>query len=105
MSHYSESAKGSGEDLADFEMDVSRSNTYLEDVVPTHGKTPGRIDEADRVRVETTRNRVKNSKFTESVNNVEHHDTNDQEINEHPPRTLDICQYATAVGNEANLRH
>lgn len=105
MSHYSESAKGSGEDLAEFEMDVRRFNTYLEDVVPTHGKTPGRIDEADRVRVETTRNRVKNSKFTESVDDVEHHDTNDQEINENPSRTLDICQYATAVGNEASLRH
>jgi hypothetical protein len=105
MSHCSESAKRSGEDVADFKMGVGRFNTYLEDVVPTHGKTPGRIDEADRVRVEATRNRVQNSKFTESVDDVEHHDTNDQEVNENPPRTLDICQYATAVGNEARLRH
>jgi hypothetical protein len=86
-------------------MNVRRFNTYLEDVVPTHGKTPGRIDEADRVRVETTRNRVKNSKFTESVDDVEHHDTNDQEINKNPSRTLYICQYATAVRIEASLRH
>ena len=36
-------------------------------VVPTHGKTPGRIDEAGRVGIETTGDGVHNSEFTESV--------------------------------------
>lgn len=45
----------------------------LENVVPTHCKAPRRIDEADRVGVETARDRVQHGHFTESVDNVEHH--------------------------------
>ncbi len=39
----------------------------LKDVVPTHSKAPRRIDEACRVGVEAARNRIHDSKFTESV--------------------------------------
>lgn len=38
----------------------------LEDIVPAHGETPRGVDEASRVRVETTRDRVHNGEFTES---------------------------------------
>lgn len=44
-----------------------QDNGPLEDVVPAHGKTPGRIDEASRVGIETTRDRVHDSEFTKSV--------------------------------------
>lgn len=43
-----------------------KDNSPLEDIVPTHGETPRRIDEASRVGVETTRDRVHDSEFTES---------------------------------------
>ena len=39
----------------------------LEDVVPTHGEAPGRIDEASRVRVETTGDGIHDGELTESV--------------------------------------
>ncbi|KAI6776480.1 hypothetical protein HG530_000425 [Fusarium avenaceum] len=48
-------------------------------VVPTHGETPGRIDEASRVGIEATRDRVHDSEFTKSVDDVEDHDTSDGE--------------------------
>jgi len=51
-------------------------------VIPAHGKTPRRVDESDRVCVETTRNRVHDSQFTESVDDVEYHHTNDEEADE-----------------------
>ena len=51
----------------------SRITCPLEDVVPSHGKAPGRIDEADRVRVETTGDREQDGQFTESVDDVDHH--------------------------------
>jgi hypothetical protein len=45
----------------------------LEDVVPSHGKTPGRIDEADRIGVETTGDGEQDGQFTEGVDDVDHH--------------------------------
>jgi hypothetical protein len=39
----------------------------LEDVVPAHGETPGRINEASGVGIETTGDGVHNSEFTKSV--------------------------------------
>ena len=54
----------------------------LEDVVPAHGKTPRGVDEASRVRVETTRDRIHDSELTKGVHDVEHHDTDDEEIDE-----------------------
>ena len=44
-----------------------QDDSPLENVVPTHGETPGRIDEASRVGIETTRDRVHDSEFTKSV--------------------------------------
>lgn len=55
-------------------------NGPLHDVVPAHGETPGRIDKASRVSVEATRDREHDSEFAESVDRVEHHDTNDAEV-------------------------
>jgi len=54
--------------------------SHLEDVVPTHSESPGWINETDGVGVETSRDRVHNSHFTEGIDNVEHHDTDDNEI-------------------------
>lgn len=51
-------------------------------VVPTHGKTPGRINKPDRVGIETTRDREHDGKFTKSIDDVEDHDTGDQETDE-----------------------
>lgn len=45
----------------------------LEDIVPAHCKAPSRIDEANRVGVETTGDRVQHSHLTKSVDDVEHH--------------------------------
>lgn len=53
-----------------------------ERITPSHSKTPRGIDEACRVSVETTRNRIHNGEFTESIDDVEDHDTHDGEINE-----------------------
>lgn len=42
-------------------------NSPLKNVVPTHGEAPGGVNEAGRVGVKTTRDRVHDSEFTESV--------------------------------------
>ena len=54
----------------------------MHDIVPAHGETPRRIDEASRVRVEATRDRVHDGEFAESIDRVEHHDSDDEEVNE-----------------------
>lgn len=51
-------------------------------VVPAHGETPRGVDEADRVGIETTRDRVHDSEFTESVDDVEDHDSGDGEADQ-----------------------
>lgn len=63
-----------------------QNNSPLEDVVPTHGKTPGRIDEASRVGIETTGNREHDSELAKGVDDVEHHDTDDHEIDKERSR-------------------
>lgn len=60
----------------------------LENVVPTHGKTPRRVDEASRVSVEATGDRVHDGEFTKGVDDVEHHDTDDEEVDEERSRAL-----------------
>jgi hypothetical protein len=78
----------------------------LEDVVPAHGETPGWINEASRVSVETTRDGVHDSEFTQSVDcselardtgvdgwmmaltDVEDHDSHDGEVEEKRGRAL-----------------
>ena len=45
----------------------------LEDVVPSHGEAPGRVDEADRVSVETTGDGEQDGHFTKGVDHVDHH--------------------------------
>jgi hypothetical protein len=54
----------------------------LEDVIPTHGETPRRINKASRIGVETSGNRVHDSELSEGVDNVEDHDTGDGEADE-----------------------
>jgi len=54
----------------------------LHDVVPAHGKTPRRINKARRVCVEAARDRKHDREFSESVNRVEHHDTDNDKVNE-----------------------
>ena len=51
-------------------------------VIPAHSKTPGRIDEASRVCVETTRDGIHDSEFTKGVHDVKDHDTSDSEADE-----------------------
>lgn len=69
----------------------------LHDIVPTHGETPRRINKSVGIagdllahvligywqnsRIETTRDGIHDSKLTESIDNVEDHDTHDQETN------------------------
>jgi len=69
--------------------------TYLKDIIPAHSKSPRRIDESDGICVETTSDRVHNGKFTKSVDNVEHHDTNDHEIDEHKTGSLNCIALAS----------
>jgi len=59
-----------------------KNNGPLKDVVPAHGETPRRIDEAGGVSVETTGHGVHDSEFTESVDDVENHDSHEAEVNE-----------------------
>lgn len=61
----------------------------LEDVVPTHGKSPRRIDEAGGIGVETTRDRVHDGEFTKSVDDVEDHNTDDTKVEQERGRALD----------------
>ena len=82
-------------------------------VVPTHGETPGRIDEASRVRVETTRDGIHHSEFTKSVHDVEDHDTSDSEAEEDRGRATlgegttrtdeETSTDGTTDGNKLNL--
>ena len=66
----------------------------LEDVVPAHGETPGRIDEASRVGIETTGNREHDSELTKGVHDVEHHDADDHEIDKQRGRTAVVQRLA-----------
>lgn len=76
-----------------------QDNGPLEDIVPAHGKTPRGVDETSRVCVEATRDRVHNSEFTESEHGVEHHDTDDHEIDEQ--RTGSLYQIMSANSSRA----
>lgn len=58
----------------------------METVVPAHGETPGRINEARGVSVETTRDWVHDGEFTEGVDDVEDHYTDDTEADEESGR-------------------
>lgn len=62
-----------------YQQTIEARRTY---VVPAHGETPRRIDEAGRQSVETTRDRVHNSELAEGVDDVEDHDTGDGEADE-----------------------
>jgi hypothetical protein len=73
----------------------------LENVVPAHGETPGRIDETGRVGVETTRDRVHNGELTKSEDSVEHHDTNDQEVHEERTGST-LAQSTTGTDEETS---
>ncbi len=59
----------------------------LEHVVPSHGESPRRVDEAGRVGIETARDGIHHSELTEGVDGAEHHDANDQEVDEEGGRT------------------
>lgn len=54
----------------------------MEDVVVAHGETPRGVDEAGRVRVETTRDRVHDGELAKGVDDEEDHETSDHEADE-----------------------
>lgn len=72
----------------------------LERVVPTHGEAPGGADEPRRVSVEATRDGVHNRKLAESVNDIEDHHSNDQEVDEKRTGTLSTCQLDSPAREE-----
>lgn len=77
-----------------------KNGSPLKNIVPAHGETPGRIDETSRVCVERTRDGIHDGEFTESIHDVEHHDTDDEEINEERTRAL---QFSIALAKPNTL--
>lgn len=64
----------------------------LEDVIPAHRKSPGRIDEASRVGVEPSGNREYDGEFSQSIYDIEDHNADNAERQQKSSRTLVGCQ-------------
>ncbi len=73
-----------------------QDNGPLEDVVPTHGETPRRIDEPGRISIETAGNGIHDGKLAQRIHDVEDHETDDAEIDDERSRTLDRWYQKTA---------
>lgn len=66
----------------------------LEDIVPTHGKAPGRVEHTNGESVKATGKRVKDGHFTNSLAGHEYHETDDDPIQDEGSRSTH-CQGST----------
>ena len=51
----------------------------MKDIIPAHGETPGRIDEAGRVGIEASGDGEHDGELSQRIDDVEDHDTDDAE--------------------------
>lgn len=56
-------------------------------MIAHHGETPTRINKPRGVSIETTRDRIHHGHLAQRVDNIEHHDTNDHEVDQKGGRT------------------
>jgi len=72
----------------------------LEYVVPAHGEAPAGIDEASRVGVEASGDGIHDGEFAQCVDDVEHHDADDQEVDQKCAGALQTSERNTRTGRE-----
>lgn len=76
----------------------------------TYSKAPGRVNEAGHIDVEATRDRVHNSKLSKSEDDVEHHDTDDEVVDDQTGRatgskSITSTDEETSTNGAANGNH
>lgn len=77
-----------------------KDNSPLHHIVPTHGEAPRRVNEAGREGVEATGDGVHDSELAEGVDNVEHHDPDNEEVDKQAGRPA-VSQGAAGADEEA----